>query len=110
MPVVTLNREYAAREGQPIIRAVDTEIFLLRYFMACMACGFCNDQCCSYGVDVDVGNMKRLRALGPAFEKFVGVPSEEWFTETVIADPEFPSGANVRTQVKDGACVFLNRK
>lgn len=110
MPVVALKTSYVAREGQPVIRAVNTEIFSLRYFMACMACNFCNDQCCSHGVDVDVANMKRLRALGPEFERFVGVSPEEWFTDVEIPDPEFPSGANVRTQVKDGACVFLNRR
>ena len=38
----------------------------------------------------------------------VGAPDSEWFTAKVIADHEFPGGAHVRTQVKDGACVFRN--
>jgi hypothetical protein len=109
MPVVTLSKDYRARNGAPVLRAVHTEIFSLRYFMRCMACNFCSDQCCTYGVDIDVGNVARLRALGPDFERFVGVPAKDWFTDTEVADAEFPSGAHVRTRTRDGACVFLSR-
>ena len=110
MAVVTLAREYPSIHGSPIIRAVDTEIFSLRYFMACMSCNFCGDQCCSYGVDIDMDNVRRLQAMGPEFEKFVGSPASAWFTDAEITDAEFPSGTHLRTQTKNGACIFLNRE
>jgi hypothetical protein len=75
-----------------------------------MACGYCRDQCCSYGVDIDVENVARIEALGPDFEAHVGVPRSKWFSGQRWNDPEFPGGAQARTRVKDGACVFLDRK
>jgi hypothetical protein len=106
MATVALARDYPSIFAAPVLRSVSTEIFRLRYFMRCMACGFCADQCCSYGVDIDLDNANRLRALGSDFKAFVGVPEEEWFTGEVIVDGEFPSGAQTRTSVKDGRCVF----
>ena len=96
--------------GGPVLRAVDTAIFSLRYFTHCMACGFCRDSCCRHGVDVDLENAARLRALPQDFEARVGVPQSEWFTDEIVEDAEFPGGRHVRTRVRDGACVFLNRQ
>jgi hypothetical protein len=107
---VPLSRAYACRGGGPVLHAVETRIFALRYFRDCMACTFCNDICCSFGVDVDLGNVERLKAMPQDFHDFIGVPASEWFTDEVIADPEFPTGRHVRTQVRDGRCVFLNRQ
>ena len=110
MSVIALGRDYPSIFAAPVIRAVDGDIFALRYFTHCMACGFCNDQCCDYGVDIDLGNMERLRALGPAFEAFAGTPQAEWFTAEIVEDREFPSGAHGRTRAADGKCVFAGRK
>jgi len=110
MTVVPLSAEYACKMGGPVLRAVDKRIFAMRYFMNCMGCGFCNDICCSYGVDVDLENVARLKAAPQEFKDYIGVPDSEWFTDEVIADPEFPSGAHVRTRIRDGRCVFLNRQ
>jgi len=107
--VIALGHEYPSAFGAPVIRAVDARIFSLRYFARCMACGFCRDQCCSYGVDIDVANMERLRALGPAFESFVGVPQRDWFTPALTLDREFPAGMHGRTRSVDGKCVFAER-
>ena len=106
MVAMRLARNYASREGAPVIHAIDPAIFSLRYFMRCMACGYCKDQCCDHGVDVDVGNAARLRQLGPDFHDRIGVPSTHWFTNSVTPDREFPSGAHVRTTVHNGKCVF----
>ncbi len=108
--VIDLKAEYPCKMGGPVLREVDTNIFALRYFMNCMGCGFCNDICCSFGVDVDLENVARLKAMPEAFKTFIGVPESEWFTDEVISDPEFPSGQHVRTKVRDGRCVFLNRQ
>jgi hypothetical protein len=108
--VISLSREYPSVFGQPVIRAVDPAIFGYHYFTHCMACGFCKDQCCSYGVDIDVENVARIEALGEDFATHVGVPRSKWFTKQRWTDPEFPGGSQARTRVKDGACVFLDRK
>lgn len=107
--MILLSRAYPCRLGAPVIDRIDERIFTLRYYAACMVCGFCADQCCSYGVDIDAANMDALRALGPAFEAFVGVPKADWFTADFVYDPEFPSGANGRSATRGGKCVFANR-
>jgi Fe-S-cluster containining protein len=108
MSVIALARSYTCVQGAPVIHAVDTAIFELRYFAKCMDCGFCNDQCCSYGVDIDLGNVMRLAALGEEFSSRIAAPRSQWFTGEVIQDPEFPTGSYVRTQEQNGACVFRN--
>jgi len=90
------------------LKLVDPAIFALRYFTHCMACGFCKDACCDHGVDIDLDNVERLKALPPDFHDRVGVPAEDWFTDEIIADSEFPGGLHVRTRVKNGTCVFRN--
>ena len=110
MSVIALGRDYPSIFSAPIIRAVDPAIFSLRYFAHCMSCGFCFDQCCNYGVDIDAANMDRLRALGPAFEAFTGTSRAEWFTAQISDDAEFPSGKHGRTRAPDGKCIFADRK
>jgi hypothetical protein len=107
--VVRLSRDYVCVQGAPVIHSVDTAIFALRYFMRCMACGFCDDQCCSYGVDIDLGNVARLKALGEDFASRIAAPRSEWFTDTVVEDPEFPTGRYVRTRERGGRCVFRSK-
>lgn len=108
--LVALSRAYPCRGGGPVLRQVEKRIFTLRYFRHCMACGFCHDACCSHGVDVDLENVARIRALPETFKRQVGAPEEEWFTTAVVADAEFPGGSHVRTAVVDGACVFRSRR
>lgn len=106
MSVVRLSQSYPAKAKSPVIDAVDLRIFQLRYFRRCISCYFCADQCCSHGVDVDWANAKDLQALSPDFENLVGVPKSEWFAGPVREDVEFPSGHYVRTEVREGYCVF----
>jgi hypothetical protein len=110
MSILDLPREFASRGGQPRVSRVDTSIFVRTYFTACMACTFCNDACCSYGVDVDAENVARILARADAIESFVGVPRERWFNGQWTDDREFPGGKNTRTSVVDGRCVFLSRR
>ncbi len=107
--MIALSREYPSIFGAPSIHSVDERIFTLRYFARCLACDFCHDACCNHGVDIDWANMEALRTLGSDFAEFIGVPPQAWFTETVVHDPEFPSGAQARTQTRDGKCVFADR-
>jgi hypothetical protein len=105
MPVA-LSRAYPSVFGAPAIAAVDPAIFALRYFTHCMACGFCKDQCCTYGVDIDVGNMARLIGLGDGFAAKFATPRDGWFTTEIVTDAEFPGGRHARTQVVGDGCVF----
>jgi hypothetical protein len=109
MSVIALHRDYPSIFAAPVVRAVDSDIFALSYFTHCMACGFCHDQCCDHGVDIDLANMERLRSLSPSFEKFVDVPQSEWFAPQIVEDREFPSGRHGRTNVAGGKCVFAER-
>ena len=106
--VIALSKACPCKLGGPVLTAVDTSIFTSRYYRDCMACSFCHDACCQHGVDVDADNAARLLAAPEKFKKLVGVPESEWFTDDVIADPEFPSGRHRRTQIRNGACVFHN--
>ena len=108
MTVLRLSREYVCVQGAPVIHAIDTAIFTHRYFARCMACTYCGDQCCSYGVDIDLGNVARLLALGDDFASRIAAPKGEWFTGEIVEDPEFPSGRHVRTLERGGKCVFHN--
>ncbi len=107
--ILVLDAEYECALGGPVLRAVDPNIFTLRYFTHCMTCGFCKDACCDHGVDIDLGNAARLRDLPQDFYDRIGAPSNEWFTAEVMRDAEFPGGAHVRTNVRDGACIFRNQ-
>ena len=109
MSVVVLKQLYPCSMGGPVLSAVDTAIFSLRYFTHCMACGFCKDACCDHGVDVDLSNAERLKALPQSFHDRIGAPDSQWFTATVTEDAEFDGGAHVRTAVVDGTCVFRDR-
>lgn len=108
--MIALGRDYPSIFGAPVLRAVDPAIFTLRYFTHCMTCGFCGDQCCNYGVDIDAANMDRLRSLGAAFESFAGTPPSEWFATVITLDEEFPSGKHGRTRAVDDKCVFAERR
>jgi hypothetical protein len=104
--VIALAREYPSIWGRPVIRAVDARVFTLRYFRRCLDCSFCNDQCCTHGVDIDVDNAVRLLNLGEGCETYVGVARADWFDAESFADAEFPSGSYRRTRTRDGHCVF----
>lgn len=104
--LVSLSREYVARDGAPVIAAVDRAIFTRRYFARCMACGFCADSCCAHGVDVDGRVERALLAEAPAIERHTGVRVEDWFRGDAIADQDAPGGTLRRTAVRDGYCVF----
>jgi hypothetical protein len=106
----SLSRSYACRWGVPVVDRVDSAIFHKTYFMQCMQCTYCFDSCCQYGVDVDAPTVERLDAVAPELEKFTGIPRKDWFTDEWTVDPEQPGGRHTRTKVKDGACVFRNRK
>jgi len=104
--MIALARDYACVMGGPVLTAVNPVLFSLRYFTHCLDCGFCGDACCDHGVDIDLGNAARLKALPGDFHDLIGAPDREWFAEGVTLDPEFPGGAHMRTAVRNGTCIF----
>ncbi len=108
--IIPLDKAYPSIHGAPVIDRIDSDIFARTYFAHCMACGFCKDSCCQYGVDVDAPNVARIMAVADRLEPFVGSAREQWFEGGYEDDPHFPDGRVTRTTVKDGACIFLNRQ
>jgi hypothetical protein len=108
-PLRALPRRFPSRYGVPVLDAVDPAIFKRRYFTHCLACTFCHDWCCQFGVDVDRYHVDRILDRADALEAYTGIPPSRWFTEERDVDPDVPGGETWRTQVRDGACVFLNR-
>lgn len=109
MTIWHLSTSYPARAGVPVLARVDPMIFARRYFTHCMQCTFCHDACCVYGVDYDWHVGAELERRTADFEAFSGIPRDRWFTGERTPDETMPGGGSDRTQVVDGACVFLNR-
>lgn len=107
--MLALSRTYPSRYGVPVLRAVDPRIFTRRYFTDCLACGFCHDWCCQFGVDADRWHVDRILGQADALERFTAIPRDRWFSPEVENDPDAPGGAMWRTAVEEGHCVFLNR-
>lgn len=107
--IVPLSKSFATYFGTPAVSRIDTSIFTRTSFIHCMKCDFCHDSCCQYGADVDADNHVRLLGRSADLGAYLGIPSEQWFTNRWTPDAEYPAGRNTRTAVKDGACVFLNR-
>lgn len=106
--MIALSRSYACAMGGPVLQTVDPAIFALRYFTHCMVCGFCGDACCDHGVDIDLGNAARLKALPADFHDRIAAPASDWFAGQPVLDAEFPGGAHLRTAVRNGSCIFRN--
>lgn len=107
---VKLARSYTSREGVPTIDSVDTTIFKLSYFSACLSCTFCGHSCCNWGVDVDATNVERILARQDDIEAYLGIPVRDWFTMEWEDGHDYPGGKSTRTKVINGSCVFQNRE
>lgn len=108
--VLDLPRPFPSRYGVPVIHGVETGIFLRRYFMHCLECTFCHDWCCQFGVDVDLLHHARLIEHADGLEVVTGVPRDQWFEPDPDPDPEMPGGGSRRARIRNGACVFLDRR
>ena len=107
--IVDLHRTYVSRYGAPLISQVAVDVFQLRYFTKCMSCTFCKDWCCSHGVDIDLDNVKRLMDHKDALETWLKIPASDWFTDELDKHADYPGGACMRTNTRDGKCIFLNQ-
>ena len=96
--------------GLAALEWVHPRVFTARYFMECMKCTFCDDGCCQYGCDVNVGERDRIMAVKDQLQPYIDVPSERWFTTEEQVDAEYPTGKFVRANQENGKCVFRNPK
>ncbi len=109
--VIKLKNSYPSVHGLPVIHSVDTDIFEITYYMHCMQCTFCDDECCSYGADIDMLNVNRILAKADELEEFTGIKREKWFYPKKRKwDHEYPGHDYTRSTKKGNACVFLNKK
>ncbi len=103
------------------IRWVEREIFLVHFAPDCMThecrCRDENDRvkldaCCQHGVDVDLAERDVILGHAAAVAAILdGTVRDEklWFDDSAYqVDPDFPSGAAVRTAVVGEGCVFLS--
>jgi hypothetical protein len=104
-----LPHAFPSRYGAPTIARVDTGIFAYRYFTHCLRCGFCHDQCCEHGVDVDLLHARAILRHADDLERYSGIARSRWFEREVEDDDDLPGGGAMRTRVEDGRCVFLKR-
>lgn len=105
-----LSREFPSKYGVPVLRNVDSEIFERYAFGNCLECDFCRDSCCSYGVDVDSLNVRRIMMYAGQIQEFTGINPGDFFRQQETRDPEFPGGAFFRTTTVNQRCIFLNHE
>jgi hypothetical protein len=105
---IKLSKTYASYFGKPVIDRVDNRIFVMHYFGQCLQCPTCKDECCSYGVDIDIENIQRLQSYTDELEQFSGIDREKWFQRSLTADLDYPGGLFTRIQTEDGHCLFLD--
>lgn len=102
----------------PRFRWAERNIFVRRVVEDCMShrCGLVHehgrtklDACCQYGADVDLGERDGILAHREQIAALLqpAAAARPWFTGVPHKDPDFPSGALVRTARFKGGCVFL---
>lgn len=107
--ILYLKRPYPSRYGMPVLSSVRTDIFLTPYFSKCLQCDFCNDWCCSFGVDVEKRIYQNIMTHAAGLAPMIELSPEEWFEPEVEEDEGMPGGLVYRTVAHQGACVFLGR-
>ncbi len=107
--VVPLAGPYICLFGAPVLNAVHPQIFALRYFTRCMDCGFCGDDCLLLRRRHRCGGSRACRDASPGSRRLSASHPANGSPDTPVADPEFPSGAYLRTRVHNGHCVFQVR-
>ncbi len=101
----------------PKFQRVERAIFTARVVADCMshACRTRSpdreklEACCQYGADTDLGERDRILARQDEIRALLlpHAQTAPWFTEDQELDPDFPSGAAVRTRTLGDGCVFL---
>jgi Fe-S-cluster containining protein len=117
---VSINTNYSTektmvileKRNSPAIKVneMDKAIFTKKFPADCLRRNSCHDICCTYGCQVDAAEIDKILLYKRKLELILGIPAEEWFSDKVDYDGDYPSGQCVRTRVYDGKCVFHNRR
>ena len=109
--------EHVVPLDHPRFRQVWASIFTSRLASDCMThqCTMVEthtqklDACCQYGCDVDLRERDAILARAEQIRPLLRaeVQQRPWFETEVEYDPDYPSGAVVRTEVVDAGCLFL---
>jgi Fe-S-cluster containining protein len=101
----------------PRFRSVDATIFTRQFAADCMthSCTVVAtatqrfDVCCQYGCDVDLHERDEILTRAEAIRAVLRpeVKHLPWFELDEEVDADYPSGRVVRSELHDGACVFL---
>ncbi len=107
--IVKLSKTYKSREGKPVLREIDTDIFSIKCYSSCMSCHLCKDDCCKEGAIADVENVKKILKNEEFLKDKVDINPKYFFKE-VFRDEDFPSGKGTFIPEKNGSCIFINKK
>jgi hypothetical protein len=103
--------------AHPRFRKASVRIFTRRLVDDCMThrCAMADthaeklDACCQHGCDVDLAEQAAIVEREPAIRALLRseVQARPWFDPELEHDPDFASGAAVRTTTVGGGCIFL---
>lgn len=106
---VKLSKTYESIFHRPYLRFVNPMVFELKYYSQCKSCRFCQDWCCSFGIDIFLLERKKLLSKQRELGKLTGISSKRWFTKKENQEKEYPGNKKyVRTRVINGKCVFYD--
>jgi Fe-S-cluster containining protein len=105
--ILALRHEYVS--GNMSISFVHRDIFLKNYFARCLDCSFCHDWCCSFGADVDILNVGRIRKHQEHIKPFIRPSGENWFDEEFDYYEEYAGRQYTRIKTQGPRCVFISK-
>lgn len=105
--ILPMSREYAS--GNLAISFVNRDIFLKTYFARCLECSFCHDWCCSFGADIDIENVEKIRKQKEEIRPFVRESDAEWFEAEYTYYEEYAGNEYTRINPLGPRCVFISK-
>jgi Fe-S-cluster containining protein len=105
--IIPLRKEYLS--GNMAISFVHRDIFLKKYFAHCLQCNFCQDWCCSFGADIDIHNVEKIRQRKEEILPFVRPPEAEWFEDKYTYYEEYVGNQYTRIKTQGPRCVFISK-
>jgi Fe-S-cluster containining protein len=105
--ILPLGREYTS--GNLAISFVQRDIFLKTYFARCLECSFCHDWCCSFGADIDIENVEKIREQKDEIRPFIRESGGEWFEGENTYYEEYAGNHYARIKPLGPRCVFISK-
>jgi Fe-S-cluster containining protein len=105
--IIPLGKEYTS---DPVaISFVHRDIFLKSYFARCLECNFCHDWCCSFGADIDIQNVEKIREHREEIQPFIRKSEVEWFETEYTYYEEYAGNQYTRINPQGTRCVFISK-